>query len=176
MSAATNSTTSCKPALIRWVLLWGSNRSSKKWWAATWLKNLLTILPQKRLDEVKQAFAAAGYSAGQIDQAFDPASYRGHPVLASLPAGASLEGYLYPDSFEKQADTPAIDIVRESLDEMQKYLTQDVINGFGTHSLNVYQGITLASIVAQETDDPTYQPNSCPSLFVTPSGQHGAWF
>ncbi len=123
-------------------------------------KNLLTILPQKRLDEVKQAFAAAGYSAGQIDQAFDPASYRGHPVLASLPAGASLEGYLYPDSFEKQADTPAIDIVRESLDEMQKYLTQDVINGFGTHSLNVYQGITLASIVAQETDDPTYQPTA----------------
>jgi len=121
-------------------------------------KNLLTILPQKRLGEVKQAFAAAGYSAAQINQAFDPASYRGHPVLASLPPGASLEGYLYPDSFEKQADTPATDIVRQSLDEMQKYLSQDVINGFGAHSLNVYQGITLASIVAQETDDPTYQP------------------
>lgn len=121
-------------------------------------KNLLTILPQKRLDEVKQAFIRAGYAAEQVNQAFDPASYRGHPVLASLPAGASLEGYLYPDSFEKQTDTPATDIVRQSLDEMQKYLSQDVINGFGARSLNVYQGITLASIVAQETDDPTYQP------------------
>lgn len=121
-------------------------------------KNLLTILPQKRLDEVKQAFAGAGYSPVQINRAFDPASYRGHPVLASLPAGASLEGYLYPDSFEKQVDTPATDIVRESLDEMQKYLTQDIVNGFAAHSLNIYQGITLASIVAQETDDPTYQP------------------
>jgi UPF0755 protein len=121
-------------------------------------KNLLTILPQKRLDEVKQAFTAAGYSAGQINQAFDPASYRGHPVLANLPAGASLEGYLYPDSFEKQADTPATDIVRQSLDEMQKFLSQDTINGFGAHSLSVYQGLTLASIVAQETDDPAYQP------------------
>ena len=121
-------------------------------------KNLLTILPQKRLDEVKQAFAKAGYGAGQINQAFDTASYRGHPVLASLLAGASLEGYLYPDSFEKQADTPAIDIVRESLDEMQKYLTQDTVNGFAAHSLNVYQGVILASVVAQETDDPTYQP------------------
>lgn len=121
-------------------------------------KNLLTILPQKRLDEVKQAFASAGYTREQVNQAFDPASYRGHPVLASLPAGASLEGYLYPDSFEKQADTPATVIVRESLDEMQKYLSQDVTNGFAIHSLNVYQGITLASIVAQETDDPSYQP------------------
>ena len=136
-------------------------------------KNLLTILPQKRLDEVKQAFSKAGYSAEQINHALDPASYRGHPVLASLPtgqagrpAGASLEGYLYPNSFEKQADTPATDIVRESLDEMQKYLTQDITNGFAAHSLNVYQGITLASIVAQETDDPAYQPTVAQVLLL----------
>lgn len=121
-------------------------------------KNLLTILPQKRLDEIKQAFSKAGYSAIEISQAFDPATYHGHQALASLPVGASLEGFLYPDSFEKQADTPASFIVRESLDEMQKYLTQDIVNGFAAHSLNTYQGIILASIVAQETDDPTYQP------------------
>lgn len=121
-------------------------------------RNLLTILPQKNLDEIKQAFAKAGYTPGQISQAFDPAGHRTHPVLASLPTGASLEGYLYPDSFEKVLDTPATTIVRESLDEMQKYLTQDVINGFGAHSLSVYQGITLSSIVALETDDPAYQP------------------
>ena len=121
-------------------------------------KNLLTILPQKRLDEVKQAFLGAGYTPEQINRAFNPASYHDHPVLASLPTGASLEGYLYPDSFEKQVDTPATDIVRQSLDAMQRYLSQDTINGFAAHSLNVYQGITLASIVAQETDDPAYQP------------------
>lgn len=121
-------------------------------------RNLLTILPQKRLDEIKQAFSGAGYSATEITQAFNPATYRDHPALTSLPAGASLEGFLYPDSFEKQADTPASFIIRESLDEMQKYLTQDVVNGFAAHSLNTYQGIIIASIVAQETDDPTYQP------------------
>mgnify|MGYP001608599461 CR=1 FL=1 len=121
-------------------------------------KNLLTILPQKRLDEIKEAFAAAGYSKAEIEVAFNPGTHRSHLVLASLPPGASLEGYLYPDSFQKQADTPASTIVRESLDEMQKYLTADIINGFGAHSLNVFQAITLASIVAEETDDPQYQP------------------
>lgn len=121
-------------------------------------KNLITILPQKRLDEIKQAFAAAGYSKPEIETAFNPAAYSGHPALASLPPGASLEGYLYPDSFQKQADTPASTIVRESLDEMQKYLTPEVINGFGAHSLSVFQGVMLASIVAQETDNPSYQP------------------
>lgn len=129
-------------------------------------KNLLTILPQKRLDEIKQAFVNAGYSQAQTSVAFDPASYPNQAVLASLPAGASLEGYLYPDSFEKQADTPAMTIIRESLDEMQKYLTPDVVNGFAARSLSIYQGIILASIVAQETDDPIYQPTVAQVLLL----------
>ncbi len=121
-------------------------------------KNLLTILPAKRLDQIQQAFKEAGYAQTQINRAFNPAQYNGHPTLASLPAGVSLEGYLYPDSFQKESDTPAETIVRESLDEMQKYLTQDTVSGFTAQNLSIYDAITLASIVEQETDDPTYQP------------------
>jgi UPF0755 protein len=121
-------------------------------------KNYVTILPDKRLDEIKQAFARAGYSSAQIDSAFNPAGYSGHPALASLPAGASLEGYLYPESFQKQSDTPASTIVRQSLDQMSKRLTPDILQAFTAQKLNTFQAITLASIVAQETDDPAYQP------------------
>jgi len=121
-------------------------------------RKLLTILPGKRLDEIKQAFAKAGYSQADIDNAFNPANYAGHPALASLPSGSSLEGYLYPDSFEKQFDTPAAAIIRQSLDEMSKHLTPDIVNGFSAQGLNVYQGITLASIVAKETSDKSAQP------------------
>ncbi len=121
-------------------------------------KNLLTILPGKRIDQIKEMFAQAGYSQSEIDQAFNPNNYTDHPVLASLPAGASLEGFLYPDSFQKEVSTPASVIVRESLDEMQKYLTQDVVNGLASKGLNVYQGVTLASIVYKETGEPGFQP------------------
>jgi UPF0755 protein len=120
-------------------------------------KNLLTILPGKRLVQIKDAFAKSGYSQSEIDSAFNPAAYASHPVIANLPSGASLEGFLYPDSFQKDTNTPASTIVAESLDEMQKHLTQDVINGFAANGLNVFQGVTLASIVNQETDDPKYQ-------------------
>lgn len=119
-------------------------------------KNLLTILPGKRLDEIKTIFAKAGYTSAQISAAFNPATYLGHPALNYLPKGASLEGFLYPDSFQKTSDTPASTIVRESLDEMSKHLTADVISNFANHNLSVYQGVTLASIVYQETGDPTY--------------------
>jgi UPF0755 protein len=120
-------------------------------------KNLITILPAKRLDQIKAAFAKAGYSQAQIDQAFNPASYPGHPALASLPAGTSLEGYLYPDSFQKDANTPATYIISQSLDEMSKHLSADVVNGFAARGLSTFQGITLASIVTQETDSSAYQ-------------------
>jgi peptidoglycan lytic transglycosylase G len=121
-------------------------------------KNLLTILPGKRLAEIKQAFQKTGYSQAAVDAAFDPAQYAGHPALASLPQGASLEGYLYPESFQKQADTPAASIVRKSLDEMQTHLTPDVTAGFAARGLSTFQGIILASIVLKETDNPSDQP------------------
>lgn len=133
-------------------------------------KNLLTILPGKRLDEVKKAFAKAGYSEPDITLAFDPAQYAGHPVMAYVPNGSSLEGFLYPDSFQKEVNTPAQTIVKESLDEMQKHLSQEVIAGFKAHGLTTYEGVTLASIVSQETDDPSYQPTVA-QVFLSRIGQ-----
>ncbi|MBI2588862.1 endolytic transglycosylase MltG [Candidatus Saccharibacteria bacterium] len=121
-------------------------------------KNLLTILPQKRLDEIKQSFVKAGYSQRQIETAFNPDTYAGHPALSGRPAGATLEGYLYPDSYEKLTDTPPQTIIRESLDEMNKHLTADILNGFAAQGLTAYRGVILASIIAQETDDPSFQP------------------
>lgn len=120
-------------------------------------KNLLTILPGKRLDQIKQSFKDSGYSQTEVDAAFNPANYRDHAALVSLPDGATLEGYLYPDSFQKQADTPAAVIVRESLDEMAKYLTTDITNSFTAQGLTLFQGITLASVVLQEASDPDDQ-------------------
>jgi len=125
-------------------------------------KNLLTILPGKRLDQVKEAFMASGYSQSAVDLAFRASNYRDHPALASLPAGASLEGYLYPDSYQKQSNTPPEAIIRQSLDEMDKHLTPEIISGFRAQGLDTFQGIILASIVLKEysnsADEKEVQP------------------
>lgn len=121
-------------------------------------KNLLTILPGKHLDQIEQTFIQAGYTKAQVDSAFDPTQYADEPALDSLPMGASLEGYLYPDSFQRQSNTPAETIIRESLTEMNNYLTESMKSALADQGLNFYQGITLASIVEQETSNPTDQP------------------
>jgi len=121
-------------------------------------KNLLTILPGQTVTDIEKTFAKAGYSQTQIDTAFNPASYSGNPALTSLPSGASLEGMLYPDSFEQDANTSATAIVQESLNEMASHLTSDITDGFAAQGLSTYQGITLASIVTQESGNSTDQP------------------
>jgi UPF0755 protein len=121
-------------------------------------KNLLTILPGKSADQIKEAFKKQGYSQEAVDKAFDADQYRSLPVLASLPAGASLDGYLYPDSFQKLADTPAETIITQSLQEMQTHLNSAVLNGFSAQGLNPYQGIILASIVEKEVSSVNDMP------------------
>lgn len=121
-------------------------------------KNYVTILPGKTVKQIKKAFLQAGYTDTEIETALDPATYAGHPLLSSLPTGATLEGLMYPDSFQRDANTPASTLVRESLDEMEKHLTQDIVAGFATQGLNEYQGITLASIVYAESGSPQSEP------------------
>ncbi len=118
----------------------------------------LTILPGKTIKQIRQTFKEAGYSDAEIDVAFNPDTYPDVSILSDLPANTSLEGYLYPDSFQREAATSAQTLVRESLDEMQKHLTPDIISGFAAQGLSRYQGVTMASIVYQESGEPASQP------------------
>lgn len=129
-------------------------------------KNLVTILPGKRLAQIKEAFTKADYSQSEVEEAFSPQTYGGLPALSSLPAGATLEGYVYPDSFQKDANTPASWIVRQSLNQFGEYLTPEVIEGFKAQGLSTYQGITLASVVYRETDDPKFE-STVAQVFLT---------
>lgn len=113
--------------------------------------DLVTILPGQRLDQIRQAFIKAGFKAADVDAALQPDQYRAsYPALADNPPGSSLEGFLYPDTFQKTSTTDPKVIFGESLAEMQQHLTTDIRNGFAAHGLTVYQGVTLASIVEQE--------------------------
>lgn len=114
------------------------------------VKNLFTILPGQRLDQIKSSMINAGFDPAEVEAAFDPELYAGHPALVDKPAGASLEGYLYPESFQKTAETKPQTIIEQSLDEMAAHLTPELRAAFVAQGLTVYQGITLASIVEQE--------------------------
>lgn len=112
--------------------------------------DLVTILPGLRIDQVRESLIKNGFDAAEVDVALDPATYEGNPALVDKPAGASLEGYLYPESFQRTATTKPQEIIEKSLALMSDNLTPDVRAAFASHGLSVYQGITLASVVEQE--------------------------
>lgn len=111
---------------------------------------LVTIKPAQRIDQIEQALINSRFQPAEVKVALDPATYAGHPALVDKPAEASLEGYLYPESFRKDNQTTPQQIVKASLDEMQKRLTPEVRAAFAAKGLTVHQAIILASMVERE--------------------------
>ncbi|MFA5003734.1 MAG: endolytic transglycosylase MltG [Candidatus Saccharimonadales bacterium] len=114
---------------------------------------LVTILPGQRLDQIQQTLINDGFNESAVKASLNASLYENSAALVDKPAGASLEGYLYPDSFQKTATTSPKTIIEESLTEMQKRLTPDIRSAFAKQGLSTYQGITLASIVEQEVSN-----------------------
>ena len=111
----------------------------------------VTILPGKTIAQIKDALINNGFLPNQVTAAFNPALYHNLPILADKPASAnSLEGLLYPDTFDKTSTTPVSTIINESLVEMGQHITPTMQTDFANEGLSVYQAITLASIVEQE--------------------------
>lgn len=117
--------------------------------------DLVTILPGQRLDQIRVAFTDTyKFDPTEVSSALDPANYANHPALVDKPQGASLEGYLYPESFQKTAQTNPQTVVKASLDEMQKQLTPELRAGIVRQGLTVHQGVILGSIIEREVGSP----------------------
>lgn len=112
--------------------------------------DLITILPGQRLAQVREGLINNGFSEAEVDQALEPGAYGDHPALVDKPKDASLEGYIYPETFQKTDSTTAQDVIRRSLDEMNKQLTPHLRNAYAQRGLSTFEGIILASIVERE--------------------------
>jgi UPF0755 protein len=70
--------------------------------------------------------------------------------LADLPAGRSLEGYLYPDTYRIDANGNARQVLEKLLGTFGERLTQEIRDGIAAQGLTIDQAVTVASIVERE--------------------------
>ncbi len=115
--------------------------------------DLVTILPGQRIEQVEAALINSGFTPDEVIAALNPNLYKDHPALVDKPEKANLEGYLYPESFQKTGETTAQDIIRASLDEMQKRLTPTARAAIAKRGLSVHEGVILASMVESEVNN-----------------------
>jgi len=109
------------------------------------------ILPGWRLEEVAAVLPTSGLE-------FSPEEFltsvhiprNGYIFSDQLPSNASLEGFLYPETYELTRTLTLEGFIRVTLDNFQAHLTPDLQAGFSRQGLDIYSAVTLASMIQRE--------------------------
>ena len=108
-----------------------------------------TIVPGETIFDVKEKLIKHGYTSEEVDAGFT-ADYD-FDFLKERPAGASLEGYLYPETHNYYADASVQDVIVKYLEGMQTVIQENNLRErYREQGLSLYEGITLASVVQKE--------------------------
>ncbi len=157
----------------------------------------LTFIEGRRLEE--QAETIATSAAGIDPEQFVLGARRANFVyefLQARPAGTSLEGYLFPDTYRVLPnDTTADDVIHMMLRRFGQIVTPqyvaEVRRNTGLPDLTVHQIVTIASIVEREAAVPSERARIASvylnrfrdgeGLFADPTvqyavGKSGAWW
>ncbi len=120
---------------------------------------ILVVIPEGwRLEQIAQAFSDSGLVkfnkadflryTKNINQFPDKAKY---PILKQVPAGRSMEGLLFPASYEVDVNGTARTVVDLMLQAMSDTIQKNNLEALAKqHQMSVYTMITLASIVERE--------------------------
>lgn len=109
----------------------------------------VTIPPGLSLKDLTAQLKSYNYTDEQIDKALKM-NYD-FDILKDRPAGATLEGYLYPDTYRVLGGNGPEVVIEKALTQFETVAKANKLEeGFKAHGLSMYQGITLASIVTKE--------------------------
>lgn len=114
------------------------------------LSKRLTIPEGYRLGQIEAAAAELGIPKTAFTTAL--AAPHAQDFLKTKPAGVSLEGYLFPDSYEIGATTTAQELVNAMLDNFGRRVGAPYTQAFAQQGLTLHQGLTIASIVEKEVN------------------------
>ncbi len=107
---------------------------------------------------IKIGKLAAGRGINEADFRAALAAPHSQAFLASKPAGASLEGYLFPASYEVNSATSGASLVETMLGTFEQQVTDKYAAAFATQGLTLHQGLTMASLVEREVNRPDSRP------------------
>ena len=115
----------------------------------------LTIPEGLTITEIAGRIEKAGYCSRQafIELCNDP------QVVASFHIkGKSLEGFLYPDTYFFPGQTDCRTVAEAMVDRFKTVFTEEWRNRAKALGMNVYEVVTLASIIEKETGDASERP------------------
>jgi len=100
--------------------------------------------------DVTSVLLRAGYGQDEITAGLNK-TYD-HPLFQNKPASANLEGYIFGETYQFNSGASVEDILNRTFDEFYEYIIQhNLVAAYKQQGLDLYQGITLASIIQRES-------------------------
>lgn len=81
-----------------------------------------------------------------------------HPLLADRPAGASYEGYLFPDTYRLPIKATPEDLIQRMVENMASKIPPNALDLAAGQGYTFYEILTIASIVEREAVIPVERP------------------
>ena len=110
-----------------------------------------SILPGWRLEEIAASLPTSGLSIDPQEfllLAYSPSDDL--RIKIDLPAGTSLEGYLYPDIYQVSRDISLQSLFDQFLGRFNSTLPTDLRSTLSKQGVSLHEAVTLASIVQRE--------------------------
>jgi UPF0755 protein len=109
---------------------------------------IFVILPGWRMEEIAAALPTSGLDIHPED--FLSASKTPPAVLDFIPESSAMEGFFFPDSYTVPRATSTYQLLDLIARNFAQHITDDMKKGFEVQGLNIYQAVTLASLVERE--------------------------
>ena len=113
----------------------------------------ITFIEGQRIGEFADKLEEAGFPNGRqafLDAVANPANRQGFDFLQGLPSDASLEGFLFPDTYTIGAGETADQLVIKMLNNFDSKFTSDMRAQQEASGLSMVEVMTIASIVERE--------------------------
>ena len=127
-------------------------------------EQVVTVREGIRLEEIAETVAAQTTISQQDFLSVAGAGWRGlgliaeFPFLASLPEGATLEGFLFPETYRLPQQAAAIDLISRMLRTFDERVTPEMREAAAQRGLTVFDMVTLGSVVEREAVLPSERP------------------
>ncbi len=113
----------------------------------------VTFIEGERIEQYAQTLVDAGWEGDPqafIDAAYNPANPDQWDFLGELPEGGSLEGFLFPDTYDIPSNDSAQNVVDRMLNNFDNQFDDSMRQAASDQGLSVFEVVTMASIVERE--------------------------
>jgi len=102
------------------------------------------------LGQIKSRLAESGLNIDGFDKLSAGQLKDKYPILSAAPDYASLEGFLFPDTYQFKKDATLNEVIEKMLDNFDAKIDAKMRADIAARKISVYQAITMASILEKE--------------------------